>query len=84
MPARAIPPHRILPATRLPATKANLETHALAAVRMGTEYPARGTVKGDKYIQQGGSGEAAAGALVRFLARAFLLLVFVVKFVVND
>ena len=46
LPARAIPPHRILLATRLPATKANLGTHARAAVRMGTEYPARGTVKG--------------------------------------
>ena len=84
LPARAIPPHRILPATRLPATKANQGTHARAAVRMGTEYPARGTVQGDKYIQHGGSGEAAAGALVRCLARAFLLLVFVVKIVVND
>jgi len=48
--ARSIPPHRILPATRLPATKANLGTHARAAVLMGTEDPARGTVKGDKYI----------------------------------
>ena len=46
LPARAIPPHRILPATRLPATKANQGTHALVSVRMGTEYSARGAVKG--------------------------------------
>ena len=50
LPACAIPPHKILPSTRLPATKANLEAHALATVLMGTEYHPRGTVKGDKYI----------------------------------
>ena len=66
LPARAIPPHRILPATRLPATKANQGTHALAAVRIGTEYPARGTVKGvniynfgQRLRRCGGSGQVS-------------------------
>ena len=42
LPACATPPHRILPATRLPATKANLETHARAAVQKGGGVPRSG------------------------------------------
>ena len=65
-PARANPPHKILPSTRLPATKANQGTPARAVVRMGTEYPARRTVKGvniynfgQRLRRCGGSGQVS-------------------------
>ena len=81
LPARAIPPHRILPATRLPATKANQGTHALAAVRMGTEYPARGTVKGvniynfgQRLRRCGSSGQVSGQGFFCYLLRDLFLL----------
>ena len=53
-------PRADVPSARLPATKADLETHALGAVRIRADYHARGMVKGVIYIQLWAAAHGAA------------------------